>query len=394
MTASTRLLLPVVAGLCLPALLLGTPAGETTEDPAFSVRIISPSPLFLVGHCHIQAAAFDRAGQPKEKLAYMALTIDGRGLEPDSKAPYEWELDVDDDLRRHTIEVVAVDGSGRRATLSVVSSGYTYTESVSVDLVLVPVVVRDASGRLVRDLKAADFTVSEGGQPRPIVSFTTEPIPASIVVALDNSRSMEGRLWSAQRAVIDFLKARPVHSAASLLTFNDQVFLERDFTHERDALAGAVGAVRVEGSRTALYDAVKTSCRHLSRRPGSRVLVLFTDGEETVYEGEAGRLTTAIEAAQAADVTVYAVAYAGAARGSAAASLGRLARETGGEVVVAGASDLGAAFGRLAEAIDARYLLGYEPVGTGAGGYRDIEVRVSRDGAVVFARRGYTTPSR
>jgi len=264
-----------------------------------------------------------------------------------------------------------------------------YVESVSVDLVQVPVVVRDESGRPIRDLAASDFIIREDGKPQPIVSFTSEPAPASIVVALDNSRSMEGRLWSAQKAVAEFVEAQPGSSALSLLTFNDEVFLEQEFTHDAGEVVRAAGAVRVEGTRTALYDALRVGSMHLSRRPGTRVLLLFTDGEDTVYEGDEGRLRTSVESAQAADVTVFAVAC-GAAAATTPVSLSRMTRETGGEMLTAKeTSHMRSAFARITESLGARYLLTYTPPDPKKPGYRSIEVGVIRSGATVTARRGY-----
>ena len=264
-----------------------------------------------------------------------------------------------------------------------------YVESVSVDLVQVPVVVRDQSGRPVRGLAATDFVIREDGKAQPIVSFTSDPAPASIVVALDNSRSMEGRLWSAQKAITEFLREQPHSTALSLLTFNDDVFLDREFTQDAGDVARAVGAVRVEGTRTALYDALRIGSMHLSKRIGTRVLLLFTDGQDTVYEGEEGRLTTSIESAQAADVMVFAVAC-GAAAVATPASLSRMTQETGGELLTAKeGSHMRSAFSRITESLGARYLLTYEPPDPKKPGYRSIQVGVIRSGATATARRGY-----
>ena len=53
------------------------------------------------------------------------------------------------------------------------------------------------------------------------------------------------------------------------------------------------------------------------------------------------------------------------------------------------AIDLRGAFARITESLGTRYLLGYEPPNPGKPGYRRIDVRVSREGAKVFTRRGY-----
>jgi len=232
--------------------------------------------------------------------------------------------------------------------------------------------------------------VLEDGAPRQITTFSSEPMPASIAIALDNSQSMEKHLWSAQKAVTEFITAQPPWTAFAFLTFNDQVFLERDFSYDARQAAGAAAGARVEGTRTALYDALRIGSTYLGKRPGARVLLIFTDGEDTVYEADPGRLRSSIDAAQAADVTVFTVAYAGAGTGKGAAALREMTSQTGGEMVAAGSSaDLRAAFARIGEAIGHRYLLGYEPPEPKRTGYRTIEVRVSRSGAEVLARRGY-----
>src|SRR4051812_3308779 len=61
----------------------------------------------------------------------------------------------------------------------------------SVDLVSVAAVVRDRKGRFVSDLSQRDFTVVEGGQPRPIVGFRAEAdAPVRLAIVFDVSGSM------------------------------------------------------------------------------------------------------------------------------------------------------------------------------------------------------------
>src|SRR5260370_17874690 len=53
----------------------------------------------------------------------------------------------------------------------------------NVEETVIDVVVRDKKGRLVKDLKESDFTISDNGQTRPIKSFRivegTKPLNAS-----------------------------------------------------------------------------------------------------------------------------------------------------------------------------------------------------------------------
>ncbi len=381
-----------LAGL-LPALLCGgIPApGAPAAGPPFELRIVSPDPFFIVGKARIEAVAQSFEGVPYEAISYMTLSVNGRDIGADSKPPFRWEVEVGPELRSHRLEVRAVSSRGESASLTLVSATHPYAESVTVEMVLVPVVVRDAStGGVLAGLEAADFAIEEDGVPQPLAWFTREAMPVSIVVALDNSRSMEGELWSAQKAVNAFIEVQPPYSAISLLTFNDQVFLEEEFTHEKGKVARSVAAARAEGTHTALFEALRIGSAHLKQRAGARVMVVFTDGEETVHQEEEGRLRAALDAAQAADVTVFAVAYGPEDSLSGMESLRRMTSETGGEVVPARrASDLRQAFTRIAEALGARYLLGYEPPRPREEGYRRIEVSVSRTGARVLSRRGY-----
>lgn len=55
-----------------------------------------------------------------------------------------------------------------------------------VELVLVPVTVKDASGRLVPDIRPEEFRVLEDGVEQQISVFSLEPFPLSVVVLLDN----------------------------------------------------------------------------------------------------------------------------------------------------------------------------------------------------------------
>lgn len=366
------------------------PAGEPGPAP-FALRVTSPDPLYLAGSCRLTVVAETRSGEPYEGIAWMTLSIDGGSPRPDTSAPFAWDLELGPGSARHRLTVQAVDRTGERVTLSAVSGERAGVERVGVELVLVPVLVRalgpdGAPGRLVDDLTEEDFTVIEDGAPRPLARFSREAVALSVVVALDTSASMERSLWSAQKAVNGFVRAQNAGSELSLLAFNDDVYLEHEFTIDREALAASVAALRVDGTRTALVDALRVGSAHLARRDGPRVLVLFTDGQETVYDAPDGRLRTAIDAAQAADVTVFAVAFGNALL----PPLQEMTSATGGEVIVArGAREMQKAFERIAESLGGRYLLSYEPPEPERGGYRRLQVKVSRPGVQVLAREGY-----
>jgi len=261
-------------------------------------------------------------------------------------------------------------------------------ETVDVSIVLVPVVVRDASGRPVTDLAKDDFSVTEEGARQEITAFGREMRPVSIVLALDTSPSMQGQELGAKRAAIDFVRGQGPEVSFAVATFNDAVSLETEFTTDRKLVENALGALRLQGDNTALFDAVTASARSLETRAGGRIAVIFTDGAETLHPQDQSetRLGEAIEESTRRDVAVYTVAFGPRA---AASVLRRISTETGGEAFSAAtATDLGAAFAGVAASVGSRYLLGYRAP-SGVTGFRRIEVKIARPDLRVAARRGY-----
>jgi VWFA-related protein len=265
----------------------------------------------------------------------------------------------------------------------------SYVETVDVSHVLVPVVVRDASGRPVTDLSRSEFEILDEGEPQELASFGMEARPVWVILALDTSPSMEPHRLAVQHAALDFVKAQGEKTALALVTFKQGVFLDLDFTRDRGAMEDAIAAVRTGGDSTALLDTLEATARHLENLDGARVAVLFTDGTDTahpLHEAEE-RLSSGLEAAQGRDVSTYTVAFGPRA---AHGLLRRVSDETGGEALTAATEkDLAAAFAHVAESVGSRYLLTFRPASLGRPGFRSIEVNVSRPGLRVVARRRY-----
>src|SRR6266853_2918618 len=63
--------------------------------------------------------------------------------------------------------------------------GQDFQLRTKVDLVVVPVSVRDANGSLVPNLKQDDFTVLEDGKPQIVSNFSIDPQPLSAAILID-----------------------------------------------------------------------------------------------------------------------------------------------------------------------------------------------------------------
>ncbi len=137
--------------------------------------------------------------------------------------------------------------------------------------------------------------------------------------------------------------------------------------------------------------------------PGRRVIVLITDGEDTMGQAT---LREAIDIAQRTETTIFAISTRegfsatvtgvemGTVNDRGDRDLERLCEETGGQAFFIGDElALERAFSRVARELRGQYILTYRPTNDNYDGReRRVEVRLTggnRDGARVRTRRGY-----
>lgn len=255
------------------------------------------------------------------------------------------------------------------------------TFKVDVRLVNVFVTVQDQNGAPVSSLKKENFQLSEDGVPQNIAVFSRESeLPLSIVMAVDVSLStkkdLKLELESARRFAHSIL--RPI-DALSLYQFSEVVDEVVPFTADLRRIDRGIDRVR-QGSATALYDALYLGAEALERRQGRKVMVVITDGGDTVSSTS---YREAVRSAQQAEAIVYSVivvpiqADAGRDVGGEHALL-ELSRETGGKHYYATSMDmLDRAFRQISEELRTQYLLAYYPSRRLADSdFRRIEVNI------------------
>jgi Ca-activated chloride channel family protein len=179
------------------------------------------------------------------------------------------------------------------------------TLKVDVKLVNVFVTVTDEHGSPVAGLKKENFTLLEDGKTQTISMFDKESaLPLSIVVDVDTSLSTRKdlplELSSARRFAHAIL--RPVDSL-SLYGFSEVVSEVVPFTSDLKTIDRGVDHVRL-GSATALYDALYLGAQALATRKGRKVLVVITDGGDTVSRMD---YKQAVRSAQEAEAIVYSI---------------------------------------------------------------------------------------
>ncbi len=274
------------------------------------------------------------------------------------------------------------------------------TIKVNVKLVSVFTTVTDGHGAPVPNLQKDNFHVFEDGHPEKISVFDKESaIPLSIVMAIDTSLSTKKdlplELSSARRFAHAIL--RPV-DALCLYQFSEIVEEVTPFTSDLKRIDTGINHVR-QGSATAMYDAMYLGSRALETQQGRKVMVVITDGGDTVSRVD---YKEALRAAQEAEAIVYSIiivpieASAGRDTGGEHALI-QMSEDTGGKYFYAGSiAQLDSAFQKISDELRTQYLLGYYPSQRlSESDYRRIEVKV--DGVAedagyrVHHRTGYYT---
>jgi VWFA-related protein len=259
---------------------------------------------------------------------------------------------------------------------------------------IVPVLttVTDAQGRLVPDLVKDQFTVLDNGKPQEISFFLNEVQPFTAVVMLDFSASMTANLDRLKSATEQFLIRMLPDDKAQVGAFSDKIQFSGTFTADRDDLIGALDDLQF-GNPTRLYDAIDQSIAELESVEGRKVVVAFTDGDDTASRRNMG---DALERARDKETMIYAIGlesefFNGASRVRTRPDRGlrKLAEETGGGYFeLKKTDDLGPTFTRVAQELHALYTIGFTPTVMDNKEHK-LEVRVKAPGMTARARKTY-----
>ena len=277
----------------------------------------------------------------------------------------------------------------------------TTTLKVDVNLVNVFVTVTDSHGAPIGGLTKDNFVLKEDDQPQKIAVFGKESaLPISIALAIDTSLSTRHDLPLEQASAKRFARdiVRPV-DAMSVYSFSEIVNeATRGYTSDLKTIDEAIEHIRV-GAATALYDAIYLTSRALDKRKGRKVIVLITDGGDTISKVD---YKEALRAAEEAEALVYSIIIvpiensAGRETGGEHALI-QLSEDTGGKYYYAtSTAQLDDAFHKISDELRTQYLLAYYPSQrTSFSEFRRIEVNVmgvpDASGYKVRHRAGYYT---
>jgi Ca-activated chloride channel homolog len=268
------------------------------------------------------------------------------------------------------------------------------TFKTGTQLVPVYVTVTDPERHLVADLIKDDFDVLDNGKPVPIVLFDAEVQPISVVTMLDTSGSMTGSLDLLKAAAEQFLIRLLPHDRGMVGAFNDKIQFVSPLTSDRDDLVSSLQDIGF-GNPTRLYDAIDASLEQLKPIEGRRVVLIFTDGDDTFSKIGSG---TVLDRARTDEVMIYSIGLQSVyfngqrqVRTQPDRILKKLSDETGGGYFeLKRTDDLGPTFTRVAQELHSQYSLAFAPAADGK--VHKLEVVVKRPGMTARARRSYQAP--
>ena len=165
-------------------------------------------------------------------------------------------------------------------------SDQDFTIRTTSRLVLLDVSVKDAKGGYVSGLTKENFKIYENGKLQDITQFADADIPVTVGLVVDESGSMRPKRQDVIIAALEFVEASNPHDEIFVVNFNERARRGLPdilpFSDNIDLLRSALWQGEPEG-RTALYDALEMSLRHLRMgRRDKKTLVVISDGGDNI----------------------------------------------------------------------------------------------------------------
>jgi VWFA-related protein len=166
---------------------------------------------------------------------------------------------------------------------------------VETQLVSVPAIVMDTSGRPIAGLRADNFLLYEDGRPQQIANFGTADAPFEVALLLDTSGSTRADVALIRGAANAFIDSLRAGDRVAIISYNTSQYASAglatvdvmaELTSNRKALREAVGDIG-SSNGTPYYDSLERIVSEVFRDPpgedvrGRRAVVALTDGVDS-----------------------------------------------------------------------------------------------------------------
>lgn len=307
------------------------------------------------------------------------------------------------------------------------------TLRVNVNLVILPVTVKDGGGRLVADLTRTEFRIFDDSVEQRLEYFSAEAFPLSAVILLDNDLKSKDaqQVESSLSAIVAGLSA---NDEAFVCRFDTNFHPGKGFTRDQDKLLTELHRTRVDDTRTsapppaaggvftggptingqsaaspgapppqgstiilgdrttkALDDGVFEAAQLLKDRGRDRRKIIFLISDGDNGKTNVNTYGNTVKELLRYGISVYSIGVGSGYFERRFSRLQSYAHDSGGDVYYAARRNgLEELYSRVTEQARNQYTLGYNPRGNDRGKeYHTVEVRVRREGLDVRTREGY-----
>ncbi len=292
------------------------------------------------------------------------------------------------------------------------------TIEFNTSLVTLQVRVIDRQNRPINDVRKDDFRVFEDGQPQSIEFFSTEEVPISYGIVVDNSGSLRQQLEKVIAAGRTIVESNKQGDETFLIRFTDssRINLDQEWTSDKTVLQEKLDDLFPDSGQTAVYDAVNLAAEYATeRRKGEdpndrrrRALIIVTDGEERNSVTTEKELFARL---RESDVQIFIIGFTGdleeqdggiikkSTRSKATNLINKLATETGGRAFFPNSvSELPAIADQITRDLRTQFIVSYNPTNKRRDGtFRRVRVALADDSRagkrIAITRPGYTAPN-
>ena len=302
----------------------------------------------------------------------------------------------------------------------------------NVNLVVLPVTVKDGSGTLVPDLTKEEFRVFDDNIEQKISIFTVEAFPLSAVVLIDND--LKGKdSEMVEESLKSIVAGLSLADEAFVCRFDTNFHPGKGFIKDQDKLVTELKRVRLDsetdvmptdpagpfsagatvnggqniggggpgtlpptkmlrGQTTkALDDAMYEAAQLLIDRGRDRrkIIFLISDGQNA--KNNKYKYDAVVQELLRYNISVYSLGVGSSFLNRKYTRLQAYAHDTGGDVYYAARrNSLEELYSRVTEQARNQYTLAYAPAGNDkTKDYHAVEVRVKRTGLNILTREGY-----
>jgi Ca-activated chloride channel homolog len=285
--------------------------------------------------------------------------------------------------------------------------------TVDANLVNLSVRVIDRNNRPINGVRQEDFKVYEDNVLQPIQFFSTEEVPISYGLAVDNSGSMRSQIDKVIEAGKILINTNKAQDETFLVRFIDSEKIEtlQDFTADKERLYDGLDSMYIEGGQTAIIDAVYLAAERIaSYKKGNdlndrrrRALIVVTDGEDRSSYYKLDQLFAKL---REEDVQIFVIGFVNeldkeggiirkSPKDKAVDLINRLAKETGGRAFFPNSlAELNDIAREISNDMRTQYTISYAPTNSARDNtFRQIRVAVaspSGEKRIALTRSGRT----